>query len=162
MAYTCQIELAQWNCETFLWGAFVRFRAWVGKLCHVWQIWPRPVLAKACTQNGSYIFQWLKNKTVCDRGSKWSKKPKIFTIWVLIEKKLLIAHIEYSHTSLKSKSLSRVRLSATPCQNTGVDGYVLLQGIFLNQRLLRLLCWQAGFFTTSATWKAHCCEWSIL
>ena len=45
----------------------------------------------------------------------------------------------------------------SPGQNTGVDCHALLQGIFLIQRsnpdLLSLLHWQAGFFTTSATWE---------
>ena len=44
----------------------------------------------------------------------------------------------------------------SPGKNTGVSCCALLQGIFLTQRSnLHLLClphWQAGFFTTRATW----------
>ena len=47
----------------------------------------------------------------------------------------------------------------SPGKNTRVGCHVLLQGIFLTQGsnpyLLCLLHWQAGFFTTSATWEAH-------
>ena len=47
---------------------------------------------------------------------------------------------------------------ASPGKNTGVGCHALLQGTFLtqreNQRLLHLLHWQVGFFTTSATWEA--------
>ena len=46
-----------------------------------------------------------------------------------------------------------------PGKNTGVGRHALLQGIFLTQwqnpHLLCLLYWQAGSFTTSATWEAH-------
>ena len=47
----------------------------------------------------------------------------------------------------------------SPGKNTGVDCHALLQGIFLTQgsnlRLLCLLHWRTGFFTTSATWEAY-------
>ena len=47
----------------------------------------------------------------------------------------------------------------SPGKKTGVGCHALLQGIFLTQwqnpRLLCLLNWQAGSFTTSATWEAH-------
>ena len=43
-------------------------------------------------------------------------------------------------------------------KNTAVDCHAFLQGIFLtrglNSCLLRLLHWQGGFFTTSASWEA--------
>ena len=45
-----------------------------------------------------------------------------------------------------------------PSKNTGMGCHFLLQGIFptqgSNPHLLRLLNWQAGFFTTSAAWEA--------
>ena len=47
----------------------------------------------------------------------------------------------------------------SPDKSTGGGCHALLQGIFPNQgmnpRLLSLLHWQIGFFTTSATWEAH-------
>ena len=47
----------------------------------------------------------------------------------------------------------------SPGKNTGVDCHAILQGIFLTQgsnlRLLCLLHWRTGFFTTSATWEAY-------
>ena len=44
----------------------------------------------------------------------------------------------------------------SPGQNTGVSRHALLQGIFPTQGLnLRLLNWQGGFFTTSASWEAQ-------
>ena len=49
----------------------------------------------------------------------------------------------------------------SPGKNTGVGYHALLQGIFPTQgsnlSLLSLLHWQAGFFTTSATWEACVC-----
>ena len=45
-----------------------------------------------------------------------------------------------------------------PGKNTGMGCHFLLQGIFLTQgsnlSLLRLLHWQEGSLTTSATWEA--------
>ena len=64
--------------------------------------------------------------------------------------------------SLQSYGLYPARLPCShgpPGKSTGGGCHALLQGIFPNQgmnpRLLSLLHWQIGFFTTSATWEAH-------
>ena len=53
----------------------------------------------------------------------------------------------------------------SPGKDTGVGFHVFLQGIFPTQGSnLHLLhrYWQAGFFTTSATWEAHSRMWTCV
>ena len=65
-----------------------------------------------------------------------------------------------THVSLQPHGLQPTRLLCpwdSPGKNTGVGCRALLQGIFptqgSNPRLVCLLHWQAGSFTTSTTWE---------